>query len=124
MARPASPPGADHAAEQAQDHIPSTLPPPPPDARPASPPGADHAAEQAQDHIPTTLPPEHDDTLVFTALAEPTTLPDHALTNAADHAQEHLPTELPAVPSHEVTLPEAADHMSAIAIGHLPDWLL
>ena len=30
MARPASPPGADHAAEQALGHIPTTLPPSPP----------------------------------------------------------------------------------------------
>jgi hypothetical protein len=70
------------------------------------------------------LPPGHDDTFVFTALAESRTLPEHALTNAADQAQEHLPTELPPVQSHEVTLPEAADHMSPVAINHLPDWLL
>jgi hypothetical protein len=93
-------------------------------ARPASPPGAEHAAEQAQDHIPTTLPPEHDDTLVFTSITEPRTLPEHALMNAADQAQDHLPTELPAVQSHDVTLPEAAGHMSRVAVDHLPDWLL
>jgi hypothetical protein len=75
-----------------------------------SPPGADHAAEQALDHIPTTLPPEHTDTFVFAAI---TTLPEQALANAADQAQDHLPTELPAILSHDVTLPEAADHMSA-----------
>src|SRR5262245_32934871 len=117
MARPASPPGADHAAEQA--HIPDTLPPP--DARPASPPGAEHAADQGLVHIPITLPPEHDDTLVFTSIAETRTLPEQAL-NAAEHA--HLPTELPPVQSHEVPLPEAAGHMSEVAGVHLPDWLL
>jgi hypothetical protein len=50
MAQPTSPPGAGHAAEQAQAHIPDTLPPPPPNevtlntAQPTSPPGAGHAA--------------------------------------------------------------------------------
>jgi Ca2+-binding RTX toxin-like protein len=42
---------AEHAAEQAQDHIPDTLPP-------LRPPGEEHAADQAHVHIPDTLPPE------------------------------------------------------------------
>jgi hypothetical protein len=90
-------------------------------ARPTTLPqqAIDHAAEQAQPHLPTELPPEHD-ALVFAAL-EPRTLPSQALENAAEQA--HLPTELPAVQS--VTLPDAVvEHMSDVAVGHLPDWLI
>ena len=85
-----------------------------------------HAAAQAQEHLPTQLPPEHDDILVFTAaITESRTLPAQALANAAEQAQEHLPTELPAVQSpHELTLPEAAGHMSDVATPHLPDWFV
>src|SRR5262245_39528061 len=117
MARPESPPGGAQANEHA--HVPTTLPSPPPEAPPASPPGGAHANEHAQ--VPTTLPPEHDDTLVFAAITDSRTLPEDALTHANDdHA--HLPSELPAVQSHE--LPEAAGHMSQVAVDHLPDWLL
>ena len=56
-------------------------------ARPESPPGAGHAADQGIVHIPETLPPEHDDTLVFAAITESRTLPEDAVTNANnDHA--------------------------------------
>ena len=45
-------------------------------------------------------------------------------THAAEQAQPHLPTELPVVQSHDVTLPDAADHISTVAVDHVPDWLL
>ena len=61
-------------------------------------------------------------------MSKPTTLPSQALDNAADQAQFHLPTELPPVgPSQppDVTLPhDATDHMSPVAVPHLPDWLI
>ena len=94
-------------------------------ARPTTLPqqAIDSAAAQAQPHLPTELPPEHD-AFDFASLAS-RTLPSQALDNAAEHAQEHLPTELPPVQSHEVTLPDAAvDHMSGVAVDHLPDWFL
>src|SRR5262249_3538960 len=53
-------------------------------ARPESPPGAMHAADQAQDHIPTRLPPPR-----------PQDVPD-----------------------------PATDHMSDVAVGYIPDWLI
>jgi hypothetical protein len=86
MAQPASPPGAEHAAEQA--HIPDTLPagppdelpPPPPDERPESPPGAQYAAEQA--HIPDTLPAGPPDEV---------TLPTDHMSDVAELGVSHLP---------------------------------
>jgi hypothetical protein len=59
MARPTTPPGAEHAAEQALDHIPTELPPeffsggsgpPEPPTLPTA--AAEHMPEQAQTHQP------------------------------------------------------------------------
>ena len=93
MARPESPPGAEHAAEQAQAHIPDTLPPPPP--QDVTLPGAatGHMPEVALGNIPEWL---------FSS--EP----------AAAAAPPHKEVTLPGV---------VTDHMPEVAVDHLPDWL-
>ena len=96
MARPTSPPGADHAAEQAQAHIPSTLPPPPP--QDVTLPGAatDHMPEVALENIPEWL----------LGGSEP---------SAAAAPPEHKEVTLPGV---------VGDHMPEVAVDNLPDWVL
>jgi hypothetical protein len=105
-----------HAADAAQSHLPTELPPvqAPPTSLPNQ--ATSHAADAAQDHLPT-FPP-----ISLTALS--TSLPDQATSHAADPAQDHLPTELPPVPPTTVTLPDAADHMSLTGLSHLPDWII
>jgi hypothetical protein len=44
--------------------------------------------------------------------------------NVPPISHAHFSIELPAVQSHDVTLPEAAGHMSGVAVDQLPDWLL
>jgi hypothetical protein len=59
-------------------------------------------------------------------MSRPTTLPEQATSHAAEQAQDHLPTQLPPVPPTaptEVTLPDAASHMSDVAVSNLPDWV-
>jgi len=59
-------------------------------------------------------------------MSRPTTLPEQAISHAAEEAQDHLPTQLPSVPPTaptEVTLPDAASHMSDVAVSNLPDWV-
>jgi hypothetical protein len=55
MARPASPPGAEHAADQALDHIPTTVPPPPPQDATLPDAAFDNMADGAIAHIPDWL---------------------------------------------------------------------
>jgi hypothetical protein len=74
---------------------------------------------QALNHIPFTLPPAETDSFVFVG-----TLRDQATTHAAEQAQLHLPTALPVIQSHDVTLPDAANHMSTVAVDHVPDWFI
>jgi hypothetical protein len=59
MAQPTQPPGIDHASEQGQSHIPTSLPAQP-SGQPLQPPGINHASEQGASHIPTSLPAQPD----------------------------------------------------------------
>ena len=56
-------------------------------------------------------------------MAKHTVLPTQVSDHAADQA--HLPTELPPVPpSHDVTLPEQAQHavVDRLGLAHLPSF--
>jgi hypothetical protein len=87
MARPTTPPGADHAAEQGQAHIPTELPAVqiPPDNSTLPQQALDHAADQALEHLPTGIPanptpPTHD-----------VTLPQDAIDNVSTVGIVHMP---------------------------------
>jgi hypothetical protein len=96
----------------------------------------DHAADQAQPHLPTELPPASHNSSPPVDFALPgsaidhITLPQQAVDHAADQAQAHLPIELPPAPHTwsppaDFALPLAAtDHISPIGESHLPDWFL
>ena len=133
LERPESPPGAEHAAEQAQVQILDTLPPPPLNevtlntAQPTSPPGAEHAAEQAQVQILDTLPPPPLNEVTLNT-AQPTSPP--GAEHAAEQAQVQILDTLPPPPLNEVTLntaqptsPPGAEHAAEQAQVHISDTL-
>ena len=113
MSRPTTLPeqATSHAAEQAQDHLPTQLPPVPPTAptEVTLPDAASHMSDVAVSNLPD-----------WVAL-----FPSAQTLSEPAHTNEHQPTELPPTPPVEVALPTAAlDHLSEFATTHLPDWLL